>query len=319
MKTIRSNSTPSYEFQSKNNNSKNEILFHSFFTESYKGWAPLYMHSINEAYGFGTKYLLQTVNYNKNLNFLNYNSHDIDIYNIDIDNYSIAKKLGINLEKLNSFFIELKNGNLTSENFRLKLFISVQLRYQSLKNIFELSKKKYDFRYLVHSDIDVYHRTNVIEKLKDRNFDIALFGRGFDEIESGKIQQPLGAYLIFQNSPRVITFFDKWYKIIDSIPFEQWPLNYGQLSLRQALIENLKLKEFIFLDLSNEKDINFSKFAFLKSKEKSDDIWLNSNSKFKKDPRFDKLQKGDPNKLSILTTVQDFSNNLFLKIKKLLG
>lgn len=314
-KKIRTKSAPSYEFQKVSLKNKNNIIFHSFFTDKYTGWSRLHFHSINESYGFGSRHILQTMNLNEESN-INFNSKDINLYNINIDNKYIAKKLGVSLDKLKILFNKLLIGDLDSESFKLKLFISVQLRYQSLQEIYQHLQESNDFDFLIHSDIDVYHRTNLIEKIDDKDFDIALFGRGFDEKSNEVSAQPLGAYLIFRNSPKLNIFFENWNQAINSLPFKEWSLNYGQISLKNVLIDNIKQKKFKLLDLSKEDNINFSKLSFLKNKNINYDIWLNSNSKFKKDENFSKENRESPNKLSYLTTIQDLSNRIYLKLKK---
>ena len=62
---------------------------------------------------------------------------------------------------------ELKHGSTTEDNFKLKLFISVQLRYLSLKDTFDKISQNKNFKYLIHSDVDVTIGAILYQKLKN--------------------------------------------------------------------------------------------------------------------------------------------------------
>lgn len=305
MSKINTDSIPSYEFQEININKK-KIIFHSFATESFFGWIPIYFHSIYNSYGFGTKFVFQTVN---SLNLYNSSfqgfSEDVDIYNLEISKKYISDKLNININQLERFIKELKIGKLTEENYLLKIFFSVQLRYQSLSKIFLILQNKYDFDYLIHSDIDVYHRTNIIEKVIDKDFDIALFGREFKHLDIDK--QPLGAYIILRKTPGALRFLNNFNLEINKLSFNKMPRNYGQISLKKVLLNNIQKAEFKFLDLTLENNLSFSKIGGISKSAKYADLWLNSNSLFKK------FQKNN-NQNDQFSAYQYSTQDLFVKV-----
>lgn len=269
-KIIQTDSNNSYSFINNNEKHSSETIFHTFATDSFLKWLCISFYSIDFSYGFGVKKIVQTLNSEKYQQLINRFSNNCEIYNLNLTNEHIAKKINLPINKIEKYKDELKHGSTTEDNFKLKLFISVQLRYLSLKDTFDKISQNKNINYLIHSDVDVNHRSNILSKIKNYTFDIALFGRGF----LTSINQPLGAYIIFRNTHKTKTFLDKWGQNINSIDFEKWQRGYGQITLRDSLIRMVKTNEIELLDLSTIKEIKFSKLS-----EKDADIWLNSNSK----------------------------------------
>ena len=272
-KKIKTDSEKPYTFICNEENHQNDLIFHTFATNTFLKWLYISLNSINLSYGYSTKKIIQTLNASDmQKKYINNFSNNCDLYNLVLSDDYIAEKIDIPISKINNFKSELKHGLTTQENYKYKLFISVQLRYLSLKNTLDTYSNNKNFKYLIHSDIDVNHRSNVLNKIQNKNFDIALFGRGF----LSNINPPLGAYIIFKNTKKAKIFLEKWGNCINSIEFKYWKRGYGQTTLKEVLSYAIKENDIDFLDLSNLNEIKFSKLS-----EKDSDIWLNSNSKHK--------------------------------------
>lgn len=270
-KIIKPDANEQYNFSYQHPYHKEKIVFHTFSTNNFLKWAFISINSIDFSYGYNIRKIFQTLNINnEQKNLLQKYSNNCHIFDLQLTDEVIAEKTGIPLKLLNKFKDEMKFGLTTSDNYKMKLFISVQLRYLSLRNIFSELRKKENFNFLIHSDVDINHRSNIIEKIQNKNFDIALFGRGFQETSN----LPLGAYLIFKNTENTEKFLENWMKNINLLNFKEWPRGYGQISLKNTLITSLKNDEINIFDLSSNKSINFSKAS-----QPNADIWLNSNSK----------------------------------------
>ena len=270
-KIIHTDSINSYSFVNNNNEKNlNEIIFHTFATDSFLKWLYVSFYSIDLSYGFGIKKIVQTLNSEKYQDLIHKFSNNCEIFNLNLTNDHIAKKINLPINKIEKYKDELKYGSTTEDNFKLKLFISVQLRYLSLKDTFDKISQNKNFKYLIHSDVDVNHRSDLLSKIKKYSFDIALFGRSF----LTSMNQPLGAYIILGNTKKTKNFLEKWGQNINSIDFENWQRGYGQITLRDTLINMVKTNEIELFDLSSIQEVKFSKLS-----EKDADIWLNSNSK----------------------------------------
>ena len=246
-------------------------VFHTFSTKNFLPWFPIYCRSIKQSYGDDSKIILQTLNASsEDFQLLRHLDASVEIHNLELSDEEISDFLLINSRTLSRFRDEMAYGKTTDENFKFKIFISVYLRYLTIKSMLVLTKKKLNFEYFIHSDVDISHRTDVPKKMGSNNFDLALFGRNYAKSDN----VPLGAYLIFKNSESSISFLDYWYSFINEMPFHKWPRGFGQMSLGAALEVNLASKQFKIIDLSEDNEITFSK-----SSERSSDIWLNSNSK----------------------------------------
>jgi len=296
---IINNSNPPYTFNNINNIDNEKYLFHSFSTSNFLEWLPLHSNSINLSYGNGTKQIIQTLNLTeKQKNVLYCDNKNVEIYNLELDELSISEQINIPLSKIQKFKDELKNGFTTNENYKLKLFISVKLRYLSLKGIFNELQKLSSFSFLIHSDIDINHRTNLIDKIKEYDFDIGLFGRNFLLDQS----LPLGAYIVFKNTQNAYNFICDWMKTINNIPFDDWPRGYGQISLCQVLKNSIKRNTIKLLDFSKIENLRMSKLS-----DDSADIWLNSNSD----------HSGSSLETPFFDTINDLGKRIYFKSKDL--
>jgi hypothetical protein len=257
------------EFKKCDSELKEKCVFHAFATKNFLKWFPIYSKSIKNSFGDKSKIILQTLNATQlDIDLIKYYHENTDIYNCEINVTEISEITKISIDDIIQFQNEMVYGETTSENYKYKVFIAVYLRFRSILTYFQIARKTMDFKYFIHSDIDVSHRMDVTAKLEKYDFDISMFGRGY---QNG-LSQPLGAYIICRNNEKAKKFFEIWNNLIDSISITDWPRGFGQLTQRDALIEvqcNTNLK---FLDLT-DSTIGFSKLS-----EKNKDIWLNSNS-----------------------------------------
>ena len=260
------------KFLPYNKGYESSLLFHSFATNNFLNWLPIYSRSIQNSYGDATNIILQTVNLSeKDHEKINKINSKIEVYNLEISDQEVCEALSINIKTLEVYKNQMAFGSTDNKNYKYKVFISVYLRYLTLKDLIIQAKKNHDFDFFIHSDIDISHRLNLIEKISDRNFDLALFGRKFFENKN----LPLGAFIIFKNNEKSLRVIDEWYDIIKQKKMEAWPRGYGQSSLKMALKKCIMEKKAEVLDLNTLIEASFSKDF-----DSTSDIWLNSNSNF---------------------------------------
>ena len=260
------------KFLPYNKGYESNLLFHSFATNNFLNWLPIYSRSIQNSYGDATNIILQTVNLSEqNREKIHKINSKIKVYNLEISDQEVCAFLGINGKILEIYKNQMAFGSTDNNNYKYKVFISVYLRYLTLKDLISEAKKNYEFEFFIHSDIDVSHRHNLIKKIKERNFDLALFGRKFLKNKN----LPLGAFIIFKNNEKSLRVIDEWYDIIKQKKMEDWPRGYGQSSLKTALKKCIMEKKAEILDLNTLIETSFSKDF-----DTTSDIWLNSNSNF---------------------------------------
>ena len=298
-KIIKPDNDQQYSFLGQNEREDIKIIFHTFSTDNFLKWAFISLNSIDLSYGNETEKIFQTLNISDAQKvILKKYTNNCHIYDLQLSDEEIFRQIDIPKRLINKFKDDLKHGLTTDDNYKLKLFISVNLRYLSLRNIFSQLKKNTNFNFFIHSDVDINHRSNLVEKIKNVDFDLALFGRNFQKTSN----LPLGAYLIFKNTENSEKFLENWMKNINLSSFKKWPRGYGQISLKNTLMTSVKNDEIKLLDLSYTNNISFSKTS-----DKNSDIWLNSNSKHE-GSAFETPFKNSLNDISI--RVQDLSNKI---------
>ena len=289
-KIIKPDNDQQHIFLGQNEHEDKKIVFHTFSTDNFLKWAFISLNSIDLSYGYEIEKIFQTLNISDAQRaIIKKYTNNCHIYDLQLSDEEIFKQIDIPKRLINKFKDDLKYGLTTDDNYKLKLFISVNLRYLSLRNIFSQLKKNTNFNFFIHSDVDINHRSNLVEKIKNVDFDLALFGRNFQKTSN----LPLGAYLIFKNTENSEKFLEHWMKNINLSSFKEWPRGYGQISLKNTLMTSIKNDEIKLLDLSNVNNTSFSKTS-----DQNSDIWIKRNSKHE-GPAFETPFKNSLKDLSI--------------------
>ena len=275
---------------------KEDFMVHSFFSDGLIEWAKLFLNSFKLYHGEDIKIVFSTRNVtNDQITDLKRIYENLDIYNENIPMNTIASEIGISKKEVSIFKKQIENGEVTKNNFRWKLFMSVKERYG--RSIIEtISMYRDTYKYMLHSDIDMYFRNRIdnLFKLLTLN-DICLRFRLNDKNEKGRI---CGNIIGFDLTKDAVEYFMfKWMEIINGLKIEQMPKGFGQISLYQTYLMFYDDDHVNFGNIDDNSILSVSRN--IESIDKGSSIWeANTGSKidnllyFREDFKQRKKQRG---------------------------
>jgi hypothetical protein len=192
----------------------------------------------------------------------------LDLRNHQKDYRQAAREEGIDPEKFELWKDEVTAGKATEESYLFKVYISVNQRYRNMQSVIQEAKKD-GYKYLIHSDVDIYFRKSLDGLLQILNEnDFAAYFRNREKCS----QKILGAFLAFNLQKNAGVFVKEWMKQIDAVPYRQRWRGFGQSVLWYAS-ENTKNMTSI-ADLSNYNQAP----VYSQMYDGFADFWLGSNS-----------------------------------------
>lgn len=245
-----------------------KLLIHTFLTEGYMPYAELFLESLRYLYGDYIQVKLTGLNLSEgSINFLKRIYGNLEIDNKKVDDQEIVNKLKTDPQTIETWRQEIERGVTTESNFWYKLYISVEQRYRSLDKVVEEAKTE-GFKYILHSDVDIYFRKPFAGKLLKimKDYDLGVYS--IDKKQH--TAKYFGGFICF-NLKEIDSFINQWMKEIDSVPFEKRWKGFGQSALYFAIHNAPKAK---IGDLSSIEESPKRSGRF----EKDADFWQASNS-----------------------------------------
>lgn len=248
---------------------KKGFILNSFFTQGYSHWAELFLESSIKTFGDQAEIWVDTFNIDEETKiFFETRYPDVKFNHLYIAMEQIANDLNLTKEKVSQLYHNVETGIVNSENFLLKVYISVQLRYRGvIEQVRQASYEKYSK--FVHCDIDLYFRKDWarLDNLYN-DFDLAFLRRS----EKNHLTNILGAFLIFNLNGEIDMFLSAWEDEIQKVlPRDRWR-GFGQSALWFAYKKVCKNTKVL-----NLKDLGDP--PFLSKTYEDSEIWLNSNNR----------------------------------------
>ena len=215
--------------------SYDRILVHTFLTANYLGWAELFLESLRRHHGEQIHVRVDSRDLgNEDIALLRNVYTNIEIHNKSIDWSDLANDLGVDMVTLHKWHWQISRGLLTNENYHIKQYISVTLRYRSMAAVLRQARDG-GYGYVLHSDADIYLRGTLdpfFEIVADH--DVSIYLRPSQRNHAYKV---LGAFMGFNLTGQVDRFIDNWMGQIDKVsPPDRWK-GFGQSAIWFAINE----------------------------------------------------------------------------------
>lgn len=201
------------------------MILHSFLTDGFFPWAKIYLESFKFHHGEDIHIVLCTVNLSRNqINDLHGLYNNLNVINKFIDIQKVSDEWGLDLQTVLKYKEQIEKVHVTDEARIWKQFISADKRIRSIYDVMKIHKDK---DYLLHSDIDIYFRTNLKRLFKlIRNNEISIRFR----LNSSLQRKVMGGIIGFKLDEKVFSFMERWIKYLDDVPIVKRKEGYGQTS-----------------------------------------------------------------------------------------
>lgn len=209
------------------------MIIHAYLTDGFFPWAKLYLESFKFYNDNNYKVVLTTVGLDdsqvdelKNI----YSNLIVENKNIDLD--EVSKQLGITKDKLLKFKNQVETYHVNNKNKSWKMMFAAKDR---LESIIDISKRYKNEKYILHTDIDLYFRSDISELIENvRKNDVSIRLRLNSKLNR-KTMIGIQGYNISNND--VINFLNRWHHHLTKISPNKWPLGYGQTSCYYAYLD----------------------------------------------------------------------------------
>ncbi|MEX2489687.1 MAG: hypothetical protein WD356_09210 [Pseudomonadales bacterium] len=244
-------------------------LFHSFTTGGYAAWGELFLESLRAVYGSNLNVWIDGLNLSEHqITVLENTYKDVRVVNEIENDKTVEEVIGTNAEDIHRWMNEIEMGITTGENFKYKLYMSVNKRYRNLGSVIK-DAGDMGYKYFVHTDIDLYfrHEINGVFDILD-NHDAAFYFRP----AADHTYAVLGAFLAFRLNANTIRFVDEWMAQIDKVPFKERWRGFGQSVLfftYEKVGSGVSVADLSSIEQAPKISKKFEPNAH---------IWMNSNS-----------------------------------------
>jgi hypothetical protein len=224
----------------------------AYFTKNYFKWVPIFLLSWKKWNGEQEKIVFNCYNDvpKKDIKYL-YSLYSNLI--IQVDKFPakyITNKLKITTKELNRHLQDLYMGKRKDETtLAVMMYLADHVRIQKLFNVMKSFENE---SFFIHSDIDMYFRKPILEKLKlyDKNYDV---GIKFQLNKKRDCQKTPITFLTFNNNKNMISFMERWLYWINSndilrdyksVFSDNNKTYYGQWALYKAYMEHKETLNF---------------------------------------------------------------------------
>lgn len=247
----------------------NEHIVHAFFTDGLFGFAEIFLDSFAAEHGEDIKIVFSTFGLSSaQINRLESRYANLEIRNKDLDILDVALKLNQPVAQVKEWKQQIEKNRTTDENYLWKVYFSVWERYRSLLKL-ATEFKSLGYKYLLHSDIDVYFRKSLDNYFNAmKKHDLTVYKRPWMS-QNGFI---LGAFIGITLTSNSLNVLAIWKNYIEFIDIKDAPRGFGQITLTKTYHKTKSVCSWGDL-LESENGPSFSKDRRLNS-----DLWFgNSN------------------------------------------
>lgn len=199
------------------------MLIHAYLTNGFLPWAKLFLESFKFHHGEKIRIFLSTRELKKiNINELHsiYSNLIVSNKNFNID--QMAKKARVSKNTLLNYKHQVENTHVTESSKVWKNMIADDDRIKDICSCIEMNLDK---KYMLHFDIDMYFRENIIDLFElVRNNDISIRLR----LKSKLTRKTMIGVQGYKLKPSILRFMKEWIKNIESVPVYNRPAGYGQ-------------------------------------------------------------------------------------------
>jgi len=201
------------------------MIIHSFLTDGFFPWAKIYLKSFKFHHGEKLHIVFCTVNLTENqINELHSLYSNLNVINKFIDIQEVSDSWGMDLQIVLKHKKQIEKVHVTDEARIWKQFISADKR---IRSIYDVMKEYNHEDYLMHTDIDIYFRTNLQDLFTlIKNNEISIRFR----LNSSLQRKVMGGMIGFEINNKVFNFMDRWVEYLDAVPIVKRETGYGQTS-----------------------------------------------------------------------------------------
>lgn len=249
-------------------------ILHSFATAGFLPWLELLLESAWTHSGPRLSVRVDGLNLDSaDVERLEASYPNLCVHNREMTDEQIAAEVGVTPEQLGVWKAEIEDTRVSDRNFLYKVFISVNMRYRIMDTVLAEARRD-GFDVLVHSDADIYLRTDLtqsglVEEMT--RSDVGIYVND-TPVALNHHRKVLGALLAFNLRGNIDPFVARWMAEIDRVPFLRRWKGYGQSALWYAIngVDGVKV-----CDLNSIWD------SFQARQELREDahMWLGSNTR----------------------------------------